>query len=176
MLFKQTGSKTKTPKEVKPKVAKGQSKIALAPQPEPAVISEPESTTATPTPVTPAGTRSMIMSTLNLVRSTADRKSKRIVIYNIEGRTGSVQFLSTLFGGDQKSEGNPPASLTLSGEFAEPKPKAAPRVKETPEERKARLAAMPKLTLAEKVAKAEKKAAALRAKLAKASEPVATPA
>ena len=121
-------------------------------------------------PVTPA--RSMTNMDLKLTLSPAPRKSKRIVIYNIEGRTGSVQFLSTLFGGSQTDGGNPPATLTLTGEFAEPKV-AAPKVKETPEERKARLAAMPKLTLAEKVAKAEKRAAELREKLAKGTAPAA---
>jgi hypothetical protein len=40
------------------------------------------------------------MKNLTLGRSTAARKTNRLVIYKIEGRTGSVQFLSTLFGGD----------------------------------------------------------------------------
>ncbi len=35
------------------------------------------------------------METITLVRSTAPRKDQRLVIYNIQGRTGSVQFLST---------------------------------------------------------------------------------
>ena len=76
------------------------------------------------------------METITLTRSTAPRKDQRLVIYNIEGRKGSVQFLSTLFGSNQTAQGNPLPTLTLTGVFAPP-PK-----KETPEERKARLAAI----------------------------------
>ena len=97
------------------------------------------------------------METLTLTRSTAPRKDPRLVIYNIEGRTGSVQFLSTLFGGTQVSQGNPPEKLTLSGTFA------PPRAKETPEERKARLAA---ITPEQKLAAMEAKIAKMKAKLA----------
>ena len=141
-------------------------KKSVAPEAPPAVTSETNVTTAVQeAPPQTATTRSMKMAELVLTRSTADRKSKRLVIYNFEGRKGSVQFLSTLFGGDQKSVGNPPDKLTLIGEFAEPK---VAKPKETPEERKARLAALPKPTLAEKVAKAEERAAKLREKLAKA--------
>lgn len=167
------------PEGSKPATKKSRAKKnPLAPEPVGAVTSESNQEAAgmqpgAGTPASPAqqpaggGTaRRMEMADLKLVRSTADRKNKRLVIYNIEGRTGSVQFLSTLFGGDQNSQGNPPESLTLSGEFAEPK---APKAKETPEERKARLAALPKPTLAEKVAKAEERAAKLREKLAKAA-------
>lgn len=141
---------------------------SLATDPGPTVSFETSNETANgTTPVaTPVTGRSMKHMELVLTKSPAPRKSKRIVIYNIEGRTGSVQFLSTLFGGDQKNEGTPPEKLTLSGEFAEPKVKVA-KEKETPEQRKARLAALPKLTLAEKIANAEKRAEELRAKLAK---------
>lgn len=98
---------------------------------------------------------------INLVPSTASRKDKRLVIFNFEdGRAGSVQFLKTLFGD------NTPGALTLSGDsLSEAKPKAAPKVKETPAERKARMAMLPKLTPAQKLAKAEEKVAALRKKL-----------
>ena len=75
------------------------------------------------------------MENLTLVRSTAPRKDPRLVIHNIEGRTGSVQFLSTLFGGSQITRGNPPATLTLTGPFPPPKPK------ETPEQRLAKMEA-----------------------------------
>ena len=78
---------------------------------------------------------------ITLVRSNSQRKNPRLVIFNIEGRAGSVQFFRTLF------QDAVPAKLTLIGEFAPPK------VKETPEERKARLKALPKLTAAERVAK-----------------------
>lgn len=109
------------------------------------------------------------METITLVRSTAPRKDPRLVIYNIEGRIGSVQFLSTLFGGNQVSQGNPPATLTLTGTFAPPKPK------ETPEERKARLKA---ITPAERLAKMEARIAKMKAKLAAAptTAPTAAPA
>lgn len=160
------------PEGAAPKKSRGK-KNPLAPGAAPAVTSEAQQEAAGPKPAAqpPAGNgaaRSMVNMDLVLTRSNVDRKNKRLVIYNIEGRTGSVQFLSTLFGGDQKSQGNPPEKLTLSGEFAEPK---QPKAKETPEERKARLAALPKPTLAEKVAKAEERAAKLREKLAKAQAP-----
>jgi hypothetical protein len=100
------------------------------------------------------------METLKLVRSTAPRKEQRLVIYSIEGRKGSVQFLSTLFGGNQHSQGNPPSTLVLTGTFAPP-PK-----KETPEERKARLAS---ITPEMKLAAMEKRVAAMKAKIAAAS-------
>lgn len=99
------------------------------------------------------------METLTLRRSTAARRDQRLVIYNIEGRTGSVQFLSTLFGGSQKDQGNPPERLTLTGTFAPPKPK------ETAEERKARLAA---ITPEQRLAKLEQRVAKMKAKVAAA--------
>lgn len=167
-----------------PKKNKGAKKSSSAPAtenpvatPEEGVVTSGASTesapTGAPTPDADADAqqpvatgRSMKAMELVLVRNDSDRKSKRLVNYKIEGRTGSVQFLSTLFGGTQTDRGNPPERLTLTGEFAEPKVKVA-KAKETPEERKARLAAMPKLTLEQKVAKAEEKAAKLREKLAK---------
>ncbi len=102
--------------------------------------------------------RSTKVMDITLVKSNAPRKSDRLVIFNLEGRTGSVQFLKTLFGSSV------PATLTLSGEFAEPKIKVA-KVAETKEERKARLAAVLKPTLAERVARAEERTAKLKAKL-----------
>jgi hypothetical protein len=106
------------------------------------------------------------MESLKLVRSVAPRKEQRLVIYNIEGRKGSVQFLSTLFGGNQNDQGNPPETLTLTGTFA------APPRKETPEERKARLAA---ITPEQKLAAMEAKLAKMRAKIA-ATPTAAAPA
>ena len=108
------------------------------------------------------------MDSITLVKSTAARKSQRLVIYGIEGRRGSVQFLSTLFGGDQHSQGNPPEKLTLTGTFAKP---------ESDEERKARLAARPKLTEAEKITKLEAQLAKRKAALTTGSSaPTPTPA
>jgi hypothetical protein len=90
---------------------------------------------------------------ITLVRN-ATRKS-RMIIYGIEGRPGNVQFTSkTLFDKDAV-----PATLRLTGEFA------APKVKETPAERKARLSA---ITPAERLAKMEARIAAMKAKLAAA--------
>jgi len=110
------------------------------------------------------------MSEITLKRSDAPRKTNRLVIYNLVGRNGSVQFLSTLFGGSQKDRGNPPETLTLVGEFAEPK---APKAKMTAEERKAARKNAPKPTLAEKLAKAQARMEALKAKLAAEAAPVA---
>ena len=70
------------------------------------------------------------MDNITLIRSTNQRKNPRLVIFTIEGRQGSVQFFRTLFAKD-----GVPAKLTLTGTFA------PPRVKETTEERKARLKA-----------------------------------
>ena len=102
---------------------------------------------------------------ITLVRSSAQRKNPRLVIFTIEGRQGSVQFFRTLFAKDAV-----PARLTLTGTFAEPK------VKETSEQRKARLKALPKLTPQEKLVKMEQRIAQMKAKLAAAPAPsVAAP-
>jgi hypothetical protein len=79
------------------------------------------------------------------------------LVYRIEGRPRSVQFTSkTLFNKDAV-----PATLRLVGEIA------APRPKETPEERKARLKA---ITPAERPAKMEERVARMKAKLKAAPE------
>jgi hypothetical protein len=101
---------------------------------------------------------------LTLVRSTTQRKNPRLVIFTIEGRPGSVQFFRALFAKDAV-----PARLRLTGEFAPPK------VKETPEERKARLKALPKLTPEQKLAKMEQRLAKMKAKLAAAPAPTPAP-
>ena len=162
--MKHSAAATAHPRKAKASKAKAAGQTnpvenSLAPATHEEVVSSP--TTDTPA-ATPPNHRSMKHMDLVLTRSKAPRKTNRLVIYNIKGRSGSVQFLSTLFGGSQKEIGNPPETLTLSGEFAEPKPVKA---KMTAEERKALRAAQPKPTLAEKIAKAEARMAALRAKL-----------
>src|SRR5258705_2813534 len=97
---------------------------------------------------------------ITLVRSAAQRKDPRLVIFNIEGRPGSVQCFRALFPKDAV-----PATLTLAGAFALPKPK------ETPEERKARLKALPKLTSQQKLAKMEERLAKMKSKLVAAPAP-----
>lgn len=74
-----------------------------------------------------------------------------------------MQFFRTLFNDAV------PAKLTLTGDFA------APKVKETPEERKARLKALPKATPAGRLAKMEASLAKMKAKLAAAPATTATP-
>lgn len=125
---------------------------ACVPDAEP--VDSPQSP-ATPdaTPDTPA-IKEKIMK---LILAPKQRKSKTIVMYNLDGRVGQVQVLRSLVGD------NPPAELELIGTFAEPK---AAKAKLTPEERKAARAAAPKLTLAERVAKAAERTEKLRAKLA----------
>ncbi len=86
---------------------------------------------------------------ITLRHRTSQRKNDRLVIFNIEGRTGCVQFLKTLFPKDAV-----PPTLTLTGTFATP---------ETPEARKARLAA---ITPAERLAKMEERVTKMKAKLA----------
>jgi hypothetical protein len=105
---------------------------------------------------------------LTLLRSTATRKNPRLVIFNIEGRPGSVQFFRALFPQDTAHAVGVPAKLHLTGEFA------PPRVKETPEQRKARLASQPKLTPQQKLVRMEQRLAAMKAQLA-APQPVAKP-
>jgi hypothetical protein len=97
---------------------------------------------------------------LTLTRNHAPRKGDRLVIYNIEGRRGTVQFLTSLFDKEVPT-------LKLVGEFAEPK---VPVAKLTAEERKARRALLPKLTPAEKLAQMEKRVATMRAQLAATSK------
>lgn len=106
------------------------------------------------------------METVKLVLAPKQRKSKTLVIYNIEGRVGSVQFLRSLVGE------TPAPTLELSGEFVAAKEAAArvPRAKLSKEER----AALPKPTLAEKVEKARLRAEKLQAKLDKATAAEAT--
>jgi hypothetical protein len=101
---------------------------------------------------------------ITLTRNPAQRKNPRLVIFNIEGRPGSVQFFRALFPLNAV-----PERLTLIGEFA------APKVKETPEERKARLAAMPKMTPAERLAKMEASVAKMKARLQAAAAPTPAP-
>jgi len=100
---------------------------------------------------------------ITFTRSDKTRKST-MAVYVAEGRSGSLRFAKSLFVGKQA-----PATLTLANDAF-----AGPRVKETPEERKARMALLPKLTLAEKIAKREKELMAMRSKLA--SQPTVTPA
>lgn len=121
----------------------------------PALETAPAQPSATPTQPVVQEKKKM---ELTFVRSKAERKDSRLVIYNFaDGRPGSVQFLRTAF------PEQIPETITMSGDFAE---------KETPEQRKARLASLPKLTVAEKVAKGEERLAKLRAKLA-AGQPAA---
>lgn len=104
----------------------------------------------------PATGRRVRHMNVTLTRSNANRKDDRLVIYNYSDSKGSVQFLRSRFGETIPDE------LVLSGELGEPK---APKEKETAEARKARLKALPKLTLAEKVQKAEERTAKLKAKM-----------
>lgn len=137
--------------------------ISVAP-----IVSSPqlpdEPATTLRSPETPATNKGQNMK-LDFTRSNTTRKDDRLVIFNFaDGRAGSVQFLRSAFGETV------PNAISMEGDFAEKTAKAE-KVKETPEERKARLAALPKPTLADRVKKAEEKAAKLRAKLAKDQAP-----
>jgi hypothetical protein len=135
----------------------------------PAAVSS-TSTTIQDAGMPPAATKEKKNMDVTLTLNKEPRKSKRIVIFN--GPLNSVQFLRTAFPGDKNTLEGVPETITVSGEFAEPKAKAE-KIVETKEQRKARLAALPKLTLAEKVARAEKRAEELKAKLAKTQAPAA---
>ena len=76
--------------------------------------------------------------------------------------TGAIQNLRFPVGAFEGKVA--PQTITDLSVFAAPVVKT-PKVKMTPEERKAARAAKPKPTLAEKVAAAQKRAAALQAKL-----------
>jgi len=102
---------------------------------------------------------------ITLTRSNAPRKHDRFVIYKINDRPGSVQFLKTLFENDAV-----PTTLTLTGTFA------APKIKETPEQRKARIKSLPKPTPAERLAKLEQRIARLKVEAEKDASPKDTPA
>lgn len=104
------------------------------------------------------------MASITLKRSDKTRRSTNIV-YTSDAIKGSVRFSKTAF-----AKGEPPAELTVEiadGVLAAP---GSSRATMTPEERKAARAAQPKKTIAEQIAAAEKRAAALKAKLAKQAE------
>jgi len=105
------------------------------------------------------------MTTLKLTRSDKTRKTL-MVVFTVDGRPGSVRFAKSLFVDQQ-----PPATLSITDDTF-----AGPRKQETKEERKARLAAMPKLTPAEQLAKLEAKIAKMKAKLATTTTPTAAAA
>lgn len=107
-------------------------------------------------------TDTMVSITLN--RDTKARKSTSVV-FAAAGLKGAVRISKSAF-----QNGTAPDSLVISSDVF-----ATPKQKETKEERKARLAAAPKLTLAEKIAKREASLEAMRAKLAKAA-PAVVPA
>lgn len=96
------------------------------------------------------------MATITLTKDTKARKTSSIVYTSPELR-GGVRLVKTAF-----ANGTPDDTIQLTGNFAAPKPV------ETKEERKARLKAMPKMTLAEKIAKREASLNALKAKAAAA--------
>lgn len=100
------------------------------------------------------------MDTVTLNRDNKTRRSTSIV-YTGTGFRGSVRVSKSAF-----LNAEAPATLEVptSWPLAQPKQK----VTETKEERKARLASLPKPTLAEKIAKRESQLAALKAKFDKA--------
>lgn len=98
---------------------------------------------------------------LALKLNTEPRKNPRILVFDIEGRRASVAIPKSVFGDAAPSD----LMLQSDSPFADPK---VAKEKETPEARKARLAAMPKLTPEQKLAKLLDRAEKLKAKLAKA--------
>ena len=91
---------------------------------------------------------------LKLTRNDAPRRSN-MAVFAVDGCHGSVRFSKSLFVNKQA-----PATLTLSDAAF-----AGPRVKETAEQRKARLKAM---TPAEKLARMEARIAKMKARLGNA--------
>lgn len=115
-------------------------------------------TTAAPAeaaPATEAGSTKVMEITL---KRSDKQRSTQMVVYTVDERPGSVRFSKTLF----KDKAAPPEVTLQSDAFAGPK---EPKRVETKEERKARLAALPKPTAAEKLARLEAKIAKLRPKV-----------
>lgn len=99
---------------------------------------------------------------MELIKDTKERKGNgKSYHYHVEGLRGSVKISSTMFAGTTVPNSIPADSFG----FGTPGAKAG----ETKDERKARLAALPKLTPAEKLAKLEAKVARAKAKLAGAA-------
>lgn len=149
-----------------PQKKKGHPKISLAPRPEPVAESLTNSTEPASPAIPPGAAQAHTGATMTvtLTRSKNPRKDTRVVIF--DGPLHAVQFLATAFPKDASGQRVIPETLTVEGAFAEPQ---APKAKETPEERKARLAAMPKLTPEQKLAKAKERLARLEAKVAAAA-------
>jgi hypothetical protein len=118
-----------------------------------------ETTQTSDAPATPAPV---------LVSRNDSKRRSSMIVYTAPGLKGSVRVSKSAF-----LNSEPPASLDLSGWPVATKTAKAP---ETKEERKARLAAMPKLTLAEKIAKREEGLAKLKAKAEKDAAKAAAPA
>ena len=97
---------------------------------------------------------------ITLTRNDSPRKSL-MAVFGVDGRPGSVHFSKTLFTNQEA-----PKTLTISDIAF-----AAPKLRETPEERKARIKALPKLTTAERVAKMEQRLAKLKLEAAKNAAP-----
>ena len=96
---------------------------------------------------------------MNLVFKSLSQNGKRAIY---EAGPTTVHFTLNAF------PGQPPASIGIEDVFAAPKVKVD-KVAETKEERKARMAALPKLTLAERAQKARERADALTTKAAAAA-------
>lgn len=157
-------------KEKAPKAAKTPApQNSVDPGPAPVVASESTSTQ----PAADAGPNSndqkeqTAMETVTLTRRTKERKNDKLVIFELAGRPElSVQFHRSAF------PEQIPTSISITADLA---PARVAKAKETPEERKARLKALPKPTLEEKARKAEERAAKLKEKLAKQQAKAAAP-
>jgi hypothetical protein len=98
------------------------------------------------------------MAEVNLTRSDKQRSTQMVVFTFADGRPGSVRISKTAFA-DKKA---PETLQLLTDAYAGPR---IERKSETKEERKARLAALPKPTPAEKLAKLQAKLAKLQAQV-----------
>lgn len=115
-----------------------------------------DASATTPTESTPADAPGTAKDTkMNLTLKGLDKRGRNAIY------TGGAVALRFPIGAFENKTA--PASLAVDG-IAGPK---AAKVPETKEQRKARLAAAPKPTLAERVARAEKRTADLKAKLEK---------
>lgn len=94
------------------------------------------------------------MEAVTLIRKPSSPKGQTVV-FGIDGRRGSIRFSKTLF------------TTTPDQIVANIDGLAGPKVKETKEERKARLATQPKKTDADRLAILEAKTARMRERLAK---------
>lgn len=159
MKKNQGGGKKKLAQTERPTVSSTSTNVAADEAAGPTTETQAAAATAEPVNKENKIMADETIQNINLSRSDKQR-STQMVVYTVDGRPGSVRFSKTLF--VNKAAPEKINAENFNTVFAGPR---VPRAEETKEERKARIAAMPKPTAAEKVARLEAKLAKLRAKV-----------